>query len=127
MHRWIAAVADVAGLVLDVGDRVNLVVMIGDFDLPLLVVDADIDDVVLLGNVVDDLFDVVPGVEHHGIMGAQADGVAQPLSACGDVAHHLLLHVSKIEESPHREGQKQQHADAGQKFEQQALVNDGFQ
>ena len=119
--------ADVAGLVLDVGDRVNLGVLIGEFDLTLFVVDADVDDVVLLGDVVDDLLDVISGVEHHGIMGAQSDGVAQPLSAGGDVAHHLLLHVTIVEESPHRQGQEQHQADAGQQFEQQAFVDDGFQ
>ncbi|MDX2478761.1 MAG: hypothetical protein QNK24_00325 [Desulfuromusa sp.] len=81
----------------------------------------------LLGNVVDDLLDVVPGVEHHGIVGAQADGIAQPLGAGGDVVHHLFLHVSKIEKSPHSERQKQQQTDADQKLEQQAFVNDGFQ
>ena len=94
---------------------------------PLLVVDADVNDIVLFGDVGDDLLDVVPGVEHHGIVGAQADGVAQPLGAGGDVVHHLFLHVSEVEESPHGQGQKQQQPDADQKLEQQALVNDGFQ
>ena len=65
---------DVARLRLDIRAAVHLGDLVGVFDLPLLVVDPDVIDLLDLGDVVDDLVDVVPGVEHHGVMRAEPDG-----------------------------------------------------
>jgi len=77
-HQWrLGVVADVAGLGFDVGDLLDFLGVVGKLDGPLFVVDADVLDLFQPGDVGDDLVDVVPGVQHHGVMRAELDGIAE--------------------------------------------------
>ena len=98
---------DVADLGLEVGAQVQFRGAIGKLDFPLLVVNADVFYFFLPGDVLDDLVDVVAGVEHHGIVGAQQDGVAQAVGAPDDVLHGTLLLVLDVEVGPRRNGHQQ--------------------
>ena len=64
------AMADETGLGVDVGCMVDFRKLIGEFDLAAFVINPDILDVLLPGDVLNDLIDVVAGIVHHGIMGA---------------------------------------------------------
>ena len=66
----IPAMADIAGFGLDIGDLVDFLLLVGEFDLSGFVVDANGFDFFLAGDVHNDLVDIVPGIAHHGIVGA---------------------------------------------------------
>ena len=98
------AVADVARLGLDVGFPIHLPGAVGKLDDPFFIVDADVYDVRQLADVVDDLVDVVPAVQHHGVVCPQADRGGQTVGAVDDVLHHLLLLVADVEIRPRDDG-----------------------
>jgi hypothetical protein len=58
-------------------------------------------------DVVDDLVDVVAGVEHHRVMGTELDSVGQPVGRLDDLIHELFFLVIDIEVSPGRNRQQQ--------------------
>ena len=95
--RWIGFVANIAGLGLDIGLAIQLLGVVGIFDLSQFVIDADIFDIVLAGDIMDDLLDIVPGIGHHGIVGAQPDGVAQAVHIVAQIFGEFVLHILDVE------------------------------
>jgi hypothetical protein len=104
-------VADITGFGLDVGDLVDFPGLAGKFYLTGFVVDADIFDLFLLAYVFYDLIDIVPGIEHHGIMSAKSDGIGQSPRPFYDLFHDLFLLVIDIEIGPGRQAEQQNGSD----------------
>ena len=92
--------ADIAGFRFDIGDLVDFFQLVRKFDLARFVVDADGFDVFLAGDVEDDLVDIVPGVGHHGVVGAQFDGVAEPYGFIQNLVGELVVFIADIEKGP---------------------------
>jgi len=95
--------ADVAGFGFNVGGHVDFVRMIGIFDFTGFVVNANVFDFRKPADIGDDLVDVVPGIEHHGIVGAQAYGGRQPVGCIDDVLHELFFLIIDVEIGPRRD------------------------
>ncbi len=110
-RRRVPAVADVAGFGFDVGDLLQFFQVIGKLDGPLFIVDANVADLLQPGDVVDDLVDVVPGVEHHGVVGAELDGVAEPLRLRHELLLQIVLLIGDAEVGPG--GDREHQDDAG--------------
>ena len=77
--------ADITCLCLDVCGFVDFLKAVGEFYLPLLVIDADVLDLFLFADIFCDLVDVIPGIKHHGIVGAQFDGIPQSVGLGYDI------------------------------------------
>ena len=92
--------ANMAGFGFYICRDIQFIGMIGELDLTSLVVDADILDLVLAGNIFDDLLYVAPGIEHHGVMQPQADGIAQSIHIAGQIGHELFFKIVDIEIAP---------------------------
>jgi len=95
--------ADVTGLCLDIGLLIHLFRPIGEFDLPLFIVNTDIFYLLESGYILYDLVDVVPGIQHHGIVSTQLNSISQPFPFHHHVSHGLLFLVFDIEIGPDRE------------------------
>jgi hypothetical protein len=61
----------------------------------------------LLTDIVNDIIDVLSRVQHHGIMGAKNNGIAQSVGCYHNIFHDLLGLVSNIKIGPYRYAQKQ--------------------
>ena len=70
---------NVAGFRLDIAGPVNFGRMVGKFNFPLFVVDSDTLDSFLFADILNDLVDIITGIVHHGVVGTQLDGIAEPL------------------------------------------------
>ncbi|VTR66567.1 hypothetical protein DESC_480277 [Desulfosarcina cetonica] len=121
-HGGLATVADMAGLGLDVGGLVDLLGVVGVFDFAGFVVNADVLDFRLAADVVDDLVDLVAGVEHHGVVGAQADRGGEAIRAGHDALHHFLLLIADIEKGPGGDGDEQNGAHGQDQLGGQAVA-----
>ncbi len=119
--------AHITRLGFNIGGHVDFGQTVGKLYLPRFVVYADIFDFRLFTDVLDDLVDVVPGVEHHGIVGPQADGRSQAVSAGHDVAHQLFLLVADIEIGPGSDGEQEHNPDRDDQFGHQAPANFVYQ
>ena len=119
----IGPVAHIAGLGFDIGDLVHFARAVGVFDLPGLVVYADVLDLLLLADIGDDLGDIVPGVEHHGVLRAQPDGIGQPVGRGHDVLHLFCLLIVDIEIRPDKHRRQQYQAAGNDKFGYQAMTD----
>jgi hypothetical protein len=100
VERWVRPVADVARFRFYAGPFIDLSREAGEFDLPLLVINPDILDALLLADVLCYLVDVVSGIEHHRVMGAQLDGVAEPVARFNDVLESICLLIVYVEVCP---------------------------
>ena len=118
-------VADVAGLRTDVGDLLDLLGPVGKLDGALFVVDADVLDVVQPRDVGDDLVDVVAGVQHHRVVRAQTDGVAEPLGLRDDLVLEAGFLVGDAEIRPGGNGQQQRGADTQDQLGHHAAADSG--
>ena len=107
---------NVTGLGLDVGLRVHFIRTVAKLDLSLFVVYADGFDLFLASNVADNLVDVIPGIEHHRVVGAQFDGVGQPVGGRRDVFHQLNTLVAHAVIGPDRQGHQQRQTDGYNEF-----------
>jgi hypothetical protein len=74
----------------------------------------------LFADIHDDLIDIVPGIEHHGILGAQFDGVAEPFGFDDDFPAQAFFLVSDVKIGPGGYGQQQNDADADYQLGPQA-------
>ncbi len=92
--------ANVAGVGLDVGNLIDLLGNVGKFYLPIFVVNDNIFNAFLPSNVLDDFIDILPGIEHHGVVGAQFDGVSQPVDFHYQVINDALPLIFDVEVSP---------------------------
>ena len=98
----VGTVTDITGFRFDIGGVVNLGRGVGKFDLTVFVINPYILDFLKLADVLNNLIDVVPGINHHGIMGAQPDCARQPVGAGDNISHGLLFLIIYIEVSPDR-------------------------
>ena len=64
-------------------------------DLPFFIENTYIFNIFLSGNIFDDVIDVFPGIEHHGIVGPQKNGVAQAAGFIGNPLHGLFLFIGE--------------------------------
>ena len=114
--------ADIAGFGFYIGDLVHFVGLVGKLDLPFLVVDSDILDIPLPSDVHRNLVDVVAGVEHHRVVGAELDGVGQPVGPLDDFVHEFFLLVIDVEVSPGRNRQQQRQAHGQDELGDQSMM-----
>jgi hypothetical protein len=99
--------AYMAGFILDVGGLPLLGRGIREFYLALLIINSDVLDVFLPSDVIDNLIDVMAGIKHHRIMGAEPDGICQFVGSSHDVFHQFLPIVFDVEVGPCRYAAKQ--------------------
>ena len=123
--RRIGVMADMAGFGLDIRRGIQFIGVIRELDLTGFVVNTDILNLVLPRNVIDNLLDVTPGIEHHGIVQAQSDGFAQPIHVAGQIGHELLFKIVDIEIAPGRQGKQKNRAHAEQDLGYQTVSQDG--
>ena len=92
--------ADVAGFGLDVRGQIDFRGLVRKFDFSCLVVYSDILYFGQPSDVHDDLVDVIPGIEHHGIMCSQPDSGSKPIGGSHNVPHFLFFLVAHIDLGP---------------------------
>jgi hypothetical protein len=107
----------------DAGGFPHLLADTGKLDLPGLVEDPDIADLGLSPDIVGDLVDVVSRVEHHGIVGAQPDGIAQPVGLVDGVTAGCPLVIFNVHVGPNRDAAKQDQTNPEDQLEGQTLAN----
>ena len=55
-----------------------------------------------MADIVDDLVDIIPRVQHHRIVRSQSDGIGQPVRSDDDIVHKLFLLEIDIKIGPGR-------------------------
>ena len=69
---------DDAGLRLDIAGLVDFGRMVGKFYFTLFIVDSKALNSFLIADIHYDLVDIIAGIVHHGVVGTQLNGIAQP-------------------------------------------------
>jgi hypothetical protein len=75
--------------------------------LAFFIIDANRFDLFLSANVVNDLIDIIPGIQHHGVMGAESYGIGQSVGSGHNISHELFFLIIDIKISPGGNGNKQ--------------------
>ena len=65
--------------------------------MAVFMIDADMNNILLPGNIVDDLGDVFPDIGHHAVVGTKLDGIAETVSFDHGIMHDVLLDVADAE------------------------------
>jgi hypothetical protein len=84
---------------------------IGVFQLTPLVINANMIDFLLPADVLDHSANIIPGIEHHGVMGAEFDGIAQPVGIRHHMRKNLFFLIFNINVGPNRNRKQQGDAD----------------
>jgi hypothetical protein len=101
--------ADVAGFCFDIGLLTNFRSIVGKLNFSSLIVYAEIFYFFLFANIGDDLVDVIPGIDHHGVMGTQGNGIRQSVCPFENVFHDPFLLIPDTEKSPGGHTDKKSH------------------
>jgi hypothetical protein len=107
---------NVTRLGLNVGGLIDFEKLIGEFYLAFLIINADIFNLFLPADVHDDLVDIISGIEHHGVVGAQFDRIAQALGFRHTFFPKPFFLIFYTEIGPGGYREKQDDADADNKF-----------
>ena len=100
-----------AGCGADAGSTVHLFLDVGELDLPLLIENSYALYLLQSSNVFDDLVDVVTGIERHGIVRTQLDGVAQSIGFLDHVIGGVFLVVLDVGVGPDGDAPQQDQSD----------------
>ena len=92
--------ADTTGFRVNGGAAANFGSPVGKSHQAILIVDPDKFDFLLSADVADNAVDILTGIEHHGVVGAQFDGAAQAFGKHRHVIDHTLLLVTNAEKGP---------------------------
>ena len=91
---------DVAGLGLNIAGLVDFGRMVGKFYFTLFIVDSNALNSFLFADIHYDLVDIIAGIVHHGVVGAQLNRVAQPFGFSHDVFAQPFFLVPDTEIGP---------------------------
>lgn len=78
--------------------------MVRELDLPFFVVNPDTFDILLPADVLDNLCDIIPRVEHHRVIGTQHDRFTEPIRIVDDALGEGLPLVFNVEVGPGGDG-----------------------
>lgn len=101
---------DDASFCTDIGGPPDLFAITGELYFSSLVEDPNVADLGLASDILGDLIDVVSRIEHHGVVGAQPDGIAQPVGLVDGVTTGRSLVVLDVHVGPDRDAAKQDQA-----------------
>ena len=110
----------IAGFIFNIGAGVHFGRAVGKFDLAVFIVKPDRFDGLLPTDVGDYLIDIIAGVQHHGIMGAEFDGRGQAVRPRHHMLHELFFLVCEVEIGPGGKGYEQCQSDCNDELERQA-------
>ena len=99
-QRGVGLVTNIASLRSNVAGLVDFGRMVGKFYFTLFIVDSNALNSLLLADIPYDLVDIVAGIVHHGVMGAQLNRVAQTFGFSHDVLAQSLLLIPDAEVGP---------------------------
>jgi hypothetical protein len=114
-------VADDARFRLDILHGIDFSYLTRELDAPLFVEYSDVLNFLLASDVVNDLVDVVPGVEHHGIVGTQPDGIPQSVCLFDHMVDGVRLMVLDIDICPTGNASKEYQANPEDELKGKAL------
>jgi hypothetical protein len=93
-------VADVAGLRFNITGLVDFGRMVGKFYFTLFIVDSNALNSLLIADIHYDLVDIIAGIVHHGVLGTQLNGVAQPFGFSHNVFAQSFFLIPDAEVGP---------------------------
>jgi hypothetical protein len=104
-------VANIAGFIFYIGGCINFGRAVGKFYLAFFIIEPYRFDGLLPADVRYNLIDIIAGVQHHGIMGAEFDGRGQAVRPGHHMLHKLFFLVSDVEIGPGGKGYEQCQSD----------------
>ena len=91
---------DVAGLGLNIAGLVDFKRMVGKFYFTLFIVNSNALNSLLIADIPYDLVDIIAGIVHHGVLGTQLNGIAQPFGFSHNVFAQSSFLISDTEVCP---------------------------